>query len=84
MAHAPALSHGDQLHGVDRSEVLAGVMVDQTARVQRQTRPQKTLAALVGADEADILAVGLVRRPQTQPVGLVPHLGLGHLAHREE
>ena len=46
VAHTPALAHRDQLHGVHRSEVLAGAVVDQTARVQRQARPEEALAPL--------------------------------------
>ena len=42
------------------------------------------MAPLVRSDEADILAVRLGRRAQAEPAGLRPHLGLGHLPHREE
>ena len=52
--------------------------------VQRDPVRQEPVPALVGADEADVLAVGLGRRAQAQAGGLGPHLGLGQLPHREQ
>ncbi len=84
MAHPPSLAHRNQLHGFDRTEILTAVVIDQSARVQREAGTEESLAPLVRADEADILAVGLGCGAQTQPVGLEPYLVLGHLAHREQ
>ena len=64
--HAPALADGHQLDGVDRTEVLTGLVVDQPAGVERQAVAEESLPTLVRADEADVLAVGLGRGAQAE------------------
>ena len=83
VAHAPALAHRDQLQVIDRAEVVAGAMVDQPPGVERQPVAQEPAAALVRADEADILAVRLGRGAEAQSGRFAPHLLLGEVADRK-
>ena len=69
---------------VDLAEVGAGVVVDQAPGVQRHPVAEEPGPARVGADEADVLAVGLGRGAQPEPGGLGPDLVLGQVPHRED
>ena len=83
MAHAAALAHRDELDRLDGSG-RPPLAVHHLGRVQLDPPGQEPLATLGAADEAHVLAVGLARRAQPEPVGVGPHLVLGHVAHGED
>ena len=71
-----ALTDGHELDGWDLTDASPGG-VDHLSGMEWQPTPQEAFAALAGGDEADVLAVGLGRRPQPELGRQRPHLGLG-------
>ena len=60
------------------------VAVEQRARLRHPAGALPQRVAVVAArDEADLLALGLVGRGETEAASHVPNLGLGQLAERE-
>ena len=97
VGEAPALAHGHQLQRVDGADLLPGRGVDEPGGMQGQSLAQEPVPALVAADEADVLAVGLCggakaelgRRARTSrlvssPIGRSTRASASLAEHRED
>jgi len=82
-AETAALSDGDHLDGVDRTDIVP-FGVDHPRRMERNAMAEEGLATTGGGDEADVLAVGFRCRAQAELPRHIAHLILGHVADGKE
>ena len=82
VAKAAALTHRVQSGPPVRAEVPSGRVRDRTP--SHRQAPCQVSGGLAARDEADLLALGLVRDGQAELACVLAHLGLGHPAKRKD